>query len=276
MKGVILSIFVLSGLGQIYAQDTIYIRKGQWVDKVDAEGYAVLNREKKNVIHVAFHDLNGRLRADGQYSTYKKNRAVRDGKYRVYHPDGRDSLVSMYKDNKLHGTFSSYYKSGKPYIISEYKEGSIQSLLQYYENEAVKREETYFYKDNREKTGMQGHLYDMDGNELDFIPYWEAPQFIPGGNKTLHLILSQRIRYPGSMQRAKIQGRVIVSCAIETNGEMTDIKVVKGVNKTLDQEALRVLQEIADEYEFSPGKQEGIPKRMRITIPVNFRLSKKN
>ena len=101
-----------------------------------------------------------------------------------------------------------------------------------------------------------------------FVVVEEMPAF-PGGNEGLMKFLADSIRYPVVAQENGIQGRVIVNFVVEKNGSLSDFQIVRGVDPSLDNEALRVLRLMPD---WTPGKQKGENVRVRFTLPVVFRL----
>jgi protein TonB len=101
-----------------------------------------------------------------------------------------------------------------------------------------------------------------------FVVVEEQPEF-PGGQAALMKFLSDNIRYPVIAQENGIQGRVICSFVVEKDGSITDVQVVRGVDPSLDKEAVRVIQSMP---KWKPGKQRGKPVRVRFTLPIVFRL----
>ena len=81
------------------------------------------------------------------------------------------------------------------------------------------------------------------------------------------------LRYPQSAVKAGVQGTVMVQFIIEKDGKVSEVKVVKGVDPELDDEALRVIKASP---KWKPGKMGGNRVRASLTIPVEFRLEKKN
>ena len=96
----------------------------------------------------------------------------------------------------------------------------------------------------------------------------QMPMF-PGGQKALMDYLAANVRYPDKMGDICAQGRVIVSFVVERDGSITEPKVVRSVDSTLDEEALRVVKCMP---KWIPGSQNGERVRTRYTIPVTFRL----
>ena len=96
----------------------------------------------------------------------------------------------------------------------------------------------------------------------------QMPSF-PGGDAALMKFLSEHIKYPVVAEENGIQGRVIATFVVERDGSITDVKVIKSVDPSLDKEAIRVLKSMP---KWIPGKQNGSAVRVKYTVPVTFRL----
>ena len=96
----------------------------------------------------------------------------------------------------------------------------------------------------------------------------QMPSF-PGGMGALMNWLSQNIKYPVIAAENGVQGRVIVQFVVEKDGSITDVKVAKSVDPSLDKEAARVVGSMPH---WIPGKQNGSAVRVKYTVPVTFKL----
>lgn len=94
------------------------------------------------------------------------------------------------------------------------------------------------------------------------------PEF-PGGQTALLSYLAKSIKYPVIAQENGIQGRVTCSFVVNRDGSIVDAQVMRGVDPSLDKEALRVINAMP---KWTPGKQRGKPVRVKYTVPVTFRL----
>jgi len=94
------------------------------------------------------------------------------------------------------------------------------------------------------------------------------PSF-PGGQGALMQWLSKNIKYPVVAEENGVQGRVVVTFVVEKDGSITDVKVVKSVDPSLDKEAARVVKSMPH---WIPGKQNGSAVRVKYTVPVTFKL----
>ena len=91
----------------------------------------------------------------------------------------------------------------------------------------------------------------------------------PGGMGALMQYLSSHIKYPAIAEENGIQGRVICTFVVERDGSITDVRIAKSVDPSLDKEAMRVVSKMP---KWIPGKQNGSAVRVKYTLPVTFRL----
>ena len=94
------------------------------------------------------------------------------------------------------------------------------------------------------------------------------PSF-PGGQGALIQYLNSHVKYPVVAQENGIQGRVTISFVVERDGSITDVKVARSVDPSLDKEAARVVSSMP---RWTPGKQNGSAVRVKFNVPVVFRL----
>ncbi|HHT23432.1 MAG TPA: energy transducer TonB [Bacteroidales bacterium] len=96
----------------------------------------------------------------------------------------------------------------------------------------------------------------------------QQPGF-PGGNAEMYKWLSQNIVYPVIAQENQISGRVTLRFVVEKDGSIAEIEVIRGVHESLNKEAIRVVKTMP---KWIPGKQGGIPVKVRLTLPITFEL----
>ena len=94
------------------------------------------------------------------------------------------------------------------------------------------------------------------------------PSF-PGGQGALIQYLNSHVKYPVVAQENGIQGRVTISFVVERDGSITDVKVARSVDPSLDKEAARVVSSMP---RWTPGKQNGSAVRVKFNVPVVFKL----
>ena len=116
-------------------------------------------------------------------------------------------------------------------------------------------------------------LPDDDNEDDSFVPVIydivdEAPVF-PGGQAGLNYWLSNNIRYPDMAWFNGDEGRVLVGFVVEKDGSVSDVDVWEGATPELDAEAVRVVKKMPN---WTPGKVDGEPVRVMLTLPINFTL----
>ena len=105
-------------------------------------------------------------------------------------------------------------------------------------------------------------------NQKVFDVVEQMPEY-PGGIQALFEYLSQNVKYPVDAEKQKVEGRVIATFVVETDGSISSIEVVKPAFPSLDAEAIRVLSGMP---KWTPGKQSGKEVRVKYTVPINFHL----
>lgn len=96
----------------------------------------------------------------------------------------------------------------------------------------------------------------------------DMPEF-PGGELALRQFIANSIKYPVIAQENGIQGRVYVTFVVDADGSVSDPRIARGVDPSLDKEALRVVSMLP---KWKPGQQRGKPVRVSYTVPINFQL----
>ena len=96
----------------------------------------------------------------------------------------------------------------------------------------------------------------------------QQPEF-PGGIGALYNYLAENVTYPDSARKANIQGKIVAQFYINKDGSLSDITIIKGLGYGCDEEVIRVIKESGN---WIPGKQNGKPVRVIMSLPVSFNL----
>ena len=136
----------------------------------------------------------------------------------------------------------------------------IRQEAQREEQRAARQEEVIRERPIVEDRGVEEHVFEI---------VEQMPSF-PGGDAALMSFLSQNVHYPAVAEENGIQGRVVATFIVERDGSISDVRVVKSVDPSLDKEAVRVLKSMP---KWTPGRQNGSPVRTKYTVPVTFRLN---
>ena len=105
---------------------------------------------------------------------------------------------------------------------------------------------------------------------FDFVD--KMPEF-PGGQVEMIKFLSKNINYPTVALEQGVQGSIYVQFVIWKDGSVREVKVLRGVDSPLSNEAIRVIKMMPN---WEPGTQRGIPVNTRYTLPIKFKLDAGN
>lgn len=108
----------------------------------------------------------------------------------------------------------------------------------------------------------------LDSNIEVFYIVEDMPEF-PGGEMALRQHIAGAVKYPADAVKEGIQGKVYVTFVVSTDGSVANATIARGVNPSLDAEALRVVNTLP---KWKPGKQKGQAVNVSYTIPINFVL----
>ena len=160
-------------------------------------------------------------------------------------------------------------------------EKDTQSIIDY---ETMEKELEYIYNFVYELAGTDQNLAFRENNVPargpaydDVVSYYDCdqrPTFLNSADIApfMEKWVYPNLKYPESAVRDGVQGRVMVDFIIDKEGKVTDVRVVRGVDPELDEEALRVVR---SSPKWKPGRMGGQKVRTSVTIPVEFRLRKK-
>lgn len=164
-----------------------------------------------------------------------------NGTYVLYHPNGNVAEKGNYVNGEKAGNWLGNYLNGQHWYEENYKNGVLS----------------------------KGVSYDSLGRNYVYTQLKQNAEFA-GGDQAFYSFLNKNMRYPVEAQRPKIQGRVFMSFAIEANGNISNIKVLKSPNHLLSAEAIRVIGEMNGKW--TPGKLRGQFEKTTYNIPLTFSL----
>jgi len=110
----------------------------------------------------------------------------------------------------------------------------------------------------------------IEEDDDEFFMVVENMPIFPGGDLGLMKYIQKHVKYPAIAKEYNITGKVYVSFIVDKSGSVTNVKIVRGVDKNLDAEAVRVVKSLP---KYKPGKQRGKAVRVMFTIPINFTLN---
>lgn len=101
--------------------------------------------------------------------------------------------------------------------------------------------------------------------EVYFVAVEDLPEPVGG-----IAAIQAAVVYPEIAKRAGVEGTVYVEAFVDETGAVTRVVVVKGIGAGCDEAAMAAVQKT----KFRPGKQRGKPVKVRMSIPIRFRLQK--
>jgi len=90
-----------------------------------------------------------------------------------------------------------------------------------------------------------------------------------GGMAAFYEYVGKNLKYPAQARRMGIEGKVFVQFIVDKDGSITEVDAIKGIGAGCDEEAIRVLKNAPN---WSPGKQRGRPVKVRMILPITFKL----
>lgn len=112
--------------------------------------------------------------------------------------------------------------------------------------------------------------FERESNSEEFFIVEDMPEF-PGGEQAMRRFLKENAVYPTSMLGKEVEGKVTVTFVVDSEGNTTKIRVVTGLDETLDKVAVYVVSNFP---KWKPGRQRGRPVAVSYTIPVVFSAKK--
>ena len=130
---------------------------------------------------------------------------------------------------------------------------------------------------------VKGNTDDADAQVLKAVEDVAQPEPKPAEDKIFDVVeqqptfkegdvrawLARNMQYPPVAAENGIQGRVVVGFVVERDGSISHVQVLRGVDPSLDKEAVRVVKSMP---KWNPGMQNGSPVRVKYNVPVQFKL----
>ena len=191
------------------------------------------NRDRRTVSGNSFHDTD---RISLTFTSKAKPVAVR--------------FNDLGLNNKYLANYVYVFKKGDNDIYSKKEQN---------ENESKSKEEHVIKEEQNESESNKI----FNGDDVEQMPSF------PGGQGALGLFLANNVKYPVVAQEKEIQGRVLVSFIVERDESLSNVKVERSVDPSLDREAVRVVKAMPKWYS---GQKNGKAVKVKWSIPITFRL----
>ncbi|QZE12932.1 TonB family protein [Halosquirtibacter laminarini] len=238
MKQIILYIFILMSLSG-YANRVYLNSDFKKTTKAKASYYRDIETENKIFVIKDFSITGIKLR-EGLFKD--KSAKIKHGKIKEYYSWGNIAYISHYENNSLQGKRQSYYATGE-----------------------LKREEEFQHGEL-----ISGKCFNKDGTETPFFPSLKMPTF-DSNNESLSAFINRNIYYPTEAYQLGKEGRVLVSFKVDSDGKVSNIKILKSSNILFNKEAKEIIRKTNKRWQ--SGLYENIPSAITMTIPIDFTLN---
>lgn len=180
--------------------------------------------------------------------SYKNN--LKDGKWHEYNSQGYTAVEGTYKNGKKVGEWGYYGKMWE--LLNKYNFDTHTLIY----HKGVKADSTTYYKVIRGK------------DTIDAI--MDRPPIYLSGNEIMLRNLMYNVQYPPQALAAKAYGKVVIAFTIDEQGHTRDYKVVQKLGYGLDEEALKQVSSIPEDW--VPGILDGKAVPVVVQLPVNFKV----
>jgi TonB family protein len=121
---------------------------------------------------------------------------------------------------------------------------------------------------NNQDNNIEDNISESESNSI-YSVVEEQPSY-PGGDEARIRFLQANMKYPEEAKERGVQGKVFVTFIVEVNGSLSNISVLKGIGRVVDEEAIRVVKLMP---KWIPGKMKGVPVRVQFNLPIKFTLN---
>lgn len=191
----------------------------------------------------------------------------RQGPWKIYDNNLNLVLECTYKDDRPVGVLN-YYRNNTLVLEFEYPEKREKFPWTYHDGSkkvkgysvADKNRTMHYFENGQKLTADQ---------IMDILSNYETEVAFEGGHEGLRSFLAENLKYPEKAKKKGIQGDVYASFVVNKVGGIREIKIVKGVDEYLDQEAVRLIEQMP---KWMPATFRGYTKETRHTLIIPFKL----
>lgn len=247
--------------------------------------------KENNLLVVQDFYASGNLQMTGAYSSMEPK--VKEGIFVCYNEDGLKTSEGRYVRNVETGPWSRWYDDGstdqtgaymtdEEFPIDQRTAAGKQTGIIFSDPLSLKTGEWEYYHHNGKIsariTYTKGEITDAaywneDGTEADDDFLEDLMPSFPGGDSALFKFLGENIKYPDDALFKNISGTVYVQFTIDRNGDLKDAKIARSVYPSIDQEALRVINQLP---KWTPGIQANRRINVTFNLPIKFSIGKRS
>ena len=209
------------------------------------------------------------------------------GLWEEYDTEGNLAVSIAYHFGIKHGPRTCFYTGGQVSSVRHYRNGRIEGATNYYDEMGGLTREERYEAGQPVREDPEHHpepaTDPASPAELPVFRVKEELPLFPGcskrlsyqkrkicADKRLTSFIYRNIRYPARARELGITGEAMVSFRITAAGKVDRIRVVRGLNRDISEELVRLVRMMPD---WIPGRQNGKPVNVQFNLPVNFQDS---
>jgi TonB family protein len=200
-----------------------------------------------------------------------------NGEWIRYYENGKIEIKGSYLNGKKHGEWTYFYKNGQikqqgKYVLNNQS----GKWLSYFENGEIKEELDFFqypedYEDETNSSNLDEMRVTIDPknvsqSKLDELYFYDDPPSYPGGREAFKSFLKENLKYSKEGRVPGKELKVWLSFIVDLNGDVSEVKVLKGCDVLLDEEAVRVIQLT----KWNPGTLKDVKVITIHRVPIIF------
>ena len=209
-----------------------------------------------------------------KYEVLKSNHRIKQGRYTlIAYYSGKILTTGFYNNNKKDSVWREFDNKDHVIVEGHYKDGKKIGEWNYYGNNWVLTD-TYDFDRHRliyhKSTNADStRMYQVINGTDTIGTVMDRPPVFLGGESIMYRTLMFNLRFPAEARAKRVSGRVLVAFTVDGQGHTRDYKVLQHLGYGCDEEALRVIKLIPDDW--VPGVLNGKNVPVIIRIPVAFK-----
>jgi TonB family protein len=279
---IFLAIALMDVMGQIKPKVVEYFDK-DWLatkDKERAVYYRTAEEYGGKYLVKDYYKASDSLQMEAICSSFVP-KLIQEGKAIWYYKNGTIEREAVYKDNNPIGLQKRYYQNGTPQEVNIYRNKK-ELVCQYWSEDGkplllngtgliVKKEPLItlpIYIEVKDSVQISAYSIEPDKQDTVYL-LTETPAAFQGGFEKFYKGIGSTLKYPKDARRHGIQGKVFVQFTVDQKGAVEGARVLKGIGGGCDEAALEAC---INQKGWSPAIVKGKPVKMRMVLPITFKL----
>jgi TonB family protein len=245
------------------AQDTTYLNANYGPSTRDRASYYRIKVRTDAGWRVSEYSMTGKPQSIENYKDDSLH--IRQGEYSNYNENGVPVYRANFVNGKADGTETYFYETGQLRATGQRKGGDFEGeWIGYFPSGKLAGKATYDHGKQ-----VAGTFFHEDGSPNKEVPEFFHESTYPGGIPEFTRFLNKSLKYPKEAIKSNTQGTVVVQFIVNKDGSVSDLQIIRSVDKYLDDEALRVLRRMSN---WEPAMMAGIPMKSYKKQPIVFKL----